>query len=42
MARSPQGNDRAQILGVVTKEERLQFIIHIIISLMMSGKKGTE
>ena len=42
MARSPQGNDRAQILGVAAKEGKIAVANTYYHSLMMSGKKGTE
>ena len=41
MARSPQGNDRAQILGVAAKEGKIAVANTYYHSLMMSGKKGT-
>ena len=39
MARSPQGNDRAQILGVAAKEGKIAVANTYYHSLMMSGKK---
>lgn len=42
MYRSPQGNDRAQILGVAAKEGKLAIANTYYYSLMLSGKKGEE
>ena len=41
-ARSPQGNDRAQILMVASGEAKLAIANSYYYELMLSGKKGIE
>ena len=42
MARMPQGNDRAQILGIVAGEGKIAVANTYYYALMMSGQKGEE
>ena len=42
MARSPQGNDRAQILGIAANEGKIAVANTYYYALMLSGKKGNE
>ena len=42
MARMPQGNDRAQILGVAAKEGKIAVANTYYHTLMLSGKKGIQ
>jgi len=42
MARTPKGNDRAQILAVAAGEAELAVANTYYIALMLSGKKGSE
>ena len=42
MARLPQGNDRAQILGIAAKEGKIAVANTYYYALMLSGKKGIE
>ena len=42
MARSPKGNDRAQILAVAAGEADIAVANTYYLALMLSGKKGAE
>ena len=42
MARNPQGNDRGQILGVVSGEGKIAIANTYYYALMLSGQKGEE